>query len=122
MTPSQNKPSWNFQYRKEQQQPYKPSAPLANNNVAKDCRCCNCGQSGHYVSECPKPKQNKQGEGLGTRQVNHGKKPVVQVKQGKLNFTTLVDIPEGETMLTCTFSILVIRLKFCLILEQPIVS
>jgi hypothetical protein len=30
---------------------------------------------------------------------------VVQVKQGKLNFTTMVDIPEGATMLTGTFSI-----------------
>jgi hypothetical protein len=43
MTPSQNKPSGNFQYCKAQQQPYKPSAPPANNNAAKDRRCYNCG-------------------------------------------------------------------------------
>jgi predicted aspartyl protease len=30
---------------------------------------------------------------------------MVQVKQGKLNFTTLVDVLEGEAVLTCTFSI-----------------
>jgi hypothetical protein len=30
---------------------------------------------------------------------------VVQVKQGKLNFTTLVDVPEGAAVLTGTFSI-----------------
>jgi hypothetical protein len=30
---------------------------------------------------------------------------VVQVKQGKLNFTTMVDIPEGAAMLTGIFSI-----------------
>jgi predicted aspartyl protease len=30
---------------------------------------------------------------------------MVQVKQGKLNFTTLVDIPEGAVVLTGTFSI-----------------
>jgi predicted aspartyl protease len=30
---------------------------------------------------------------------------MVQVKQGKLNFTTLVDIPEGAEVLTGTFSI-----------------
>jgi hypothetical protein len=30
---------------------------------------------------------------------------MVQVKQGKLNFTTLVDIPEGASVLTGTFSI-----------------
>jgi predicted aspartyl protease len=53
----------------------------------------------------PKPKQNKQGEGSGARQGNQGKKPVVQVKQGKLNFTTMVDIPEGAVVLTGTFFI-----------------
>jgi hypothetical protein len=106
VNPSQNKPSGNLQNRKAQQQPYKPSAPPANNNnAAKDRRCYNCGQLGHYISECPKPKQNKQGEGSGARQGNQGKKPVVQVKQGKLNFTTMVDIPEGAAMLTGTFSI-----------------
>jgi hypothetical protein len=30
---------------------------------------------------------------------------MVQVKQGKLNFTTMVDIPEGAAVLTGTFSI-----------------
>jgi predicted aspartyl protease len=30
---------------------------------------------------------------------------MVQVKQGKLNFTTLVDVPEGASVLTGTFSI-----------------
>jgi hypothetical protein len=46
VTPSQNKPSGNFQFRKAQQQLYKPSAPPANNNnnsAIKDRRCYNCG-------------------------------------------------------------------------------
>jgi hypothetical protein len=86
VTLSQNKTPENFQYRKAQQQPYKPSAHPTNNNnnAAKDRRCYNCGPPGHYISECPKPKQNKQGEGSGFRQGNQGKKLVVQVKQGKL--------------------------------------
>jgi hypothetical protein len=108
VTPSQNKPSGNFQFRKAQQQPYKPSAPPANNSnnsATKNHRYYNCGQPGHYINDCPKPKPNKQGEGLGFRQGNQGKKPVVQVKQGKLKFTTMVDIPEGAAVLTGTFSI-----------------
>jgi hypothetical protein len=47
---------------------------------------------------------------------------MVQVKQGQLNFTALVDVPEGAAVLTGTFSIHDIPLKICLILEQPIVS
>jgi hypothetical protein len=46
----------------------------------------------------------------------------VQVKQGKLNFTTLADIPEGAAVLTGTFSIRDHLLEYCLILEQLIVS
>jgi hypothetical protein len=122
VTPSQNKPSGNFPFRKAQQQPYKPSAPSANNNnnfAIKDRRCYNCGQPGHYINECPKPRQNKQGESSSFRHWNQGKKPMVQVKQGKLNFTTLADVPEGAAVLTGTFSIRDHPLEFCLILEQP---
>jgi hypothetical protein len=113
VTPPQNKPFGNFQYRKAQQQPYKPSAPPTNNNnnnnnnnnAAKDRRCYNCGQPGHYISECPKPRQNKQGENSGIRQGNQGKKPVVQVKQGKLNYTFMMNTSEGAAVLTGIFSI-----------------
>jgi hypothetical protein len=108
VTPSQNKPSGNFQFRKAQQQPYKPSAPPPNknnNSATKDRRCYNFGQPGHYINECPKPRQNKQSESSRFRQGNQGKKLVVQVKQSKLKFTTLVDIPEGAAVLTGTFSI-----------------
>jgi hypothetical protein len=107
VTPSQNKPSGNFQYQKAQQQPYKPSAPPTNNNnnAIKDRRCYNCGQPGHYISERPKPKQNKQGEGSWFHQGNQGKKSVVQVKQGKLNYTSMVNTPEGASVLTGISSI-----------------
>jgi hypothetical protein len=46
VTPSQNKPSGNFQFHKARQQPYKSSAPLSNNDnnsAIKDRRCYNCG-------------------------------------------------------------------------------
>jgi hypothetical protein len=58
VTPSQNKPSGNFQFRKAQQQPYKPSAPPANHNnnsATKDRRCYNCGQPGITSMSAPSP-------------------------------------------------------------------
>jgi hypothetical protein len=44
-------------------------------------------------------------QGQGSKAGNQGKKQTVQVKQGRLNFTTMVDLPEGAPVLTGTFSI-----------------
>jgi hypothetical protein len=105
VTPSQNKPSGNFQFCKAQQQPYKPSAPPPSNNdnAAKNRRYYNCGQPEHYISECPKPTQNKQGENSEIRQGNQGKKPVVQVKQGKLNYTSMMNTPNCDNPIRDNF-------------------
>jgi hypothetical protein len=56
MKPSQGKPSGNFQFRNAQQQAPKPNAPPRN---IGDRYCFNYGQQGHYISDCPKPKQIK---------------------------------------------------------------
>jgi hypothetical protein len=105
MKPSQGKPSGNFQFRNAQQQAPKPNAPPHN---IRDRRCFNCGQPEHYISDCPKPKQikpNPQNQGAGNKPATPAKKPMVQVRQGKLNFTTMSDNQEGASVLTGTFSI-----------------
>jgi hypothetical protein len=105
MKTPQGKPSGNFQFRNAQQQAPKPNAPPRN---IGDRRCYNCGQPGHYISDYPKPKQNKPNppnQGAGNKPATPAKKPMVQVRQGKLNFTTMSDIPQGASVLTGTFSI-----------------
>jgi hypothetical protein len=105
MKPPQSKPAGNFQFRNAQQQAPKPNAPPRN---VGDRRCFNCGQPGHYINECPKPRQikpNSQNQGAGNKPATPAKKPMVQVRQGKLNFTAMSDIPEGTSVLTGTFSI-----------------
>jgi hypothetical protein len=105
MKPPQSKPTGNFQFHSAQQQAPKPNAPPRN---VGDRRCYNCVQLRHYINECPKPRQIKpipQNQVAGRKPATPAKKPMVQVRQGKLNFTAMSDIPEGASVLTGTFSI-----------------
>jgi hypothetical protein len=64
--------------------------------------CLTCGSTGHYAKKCPR---NQQRQGQNANQ-NQCKWQRVQVKQGRLNFTTLADIPEGAPVMTGIFSVL----------------
>jgi hypothetical protein len=60
-----------------------------------------CGNIGHYAKDCP---QNQPRQMPAPNQ-EKGKKQKVQVKQGRLNFTTLKELPEGAPVMTGTFSV-----------------
>src|SRR5579859_334269 len=87
----QNGPRPNFQ-----QQPARPG----NAN-----RCFICGSTDHFARECPQARPQSQGQGSGQNNKNKGKRQVVQVRQGRVNFTTLTELPEGAPIMTGTFSI-----------------
>jgi hypothetical protein len=57
------------------------------------------------MNACPHPRQQNQGRGQNQNNKDKGKKQTVQVKQGRLNFTTIVGILEGAAVMTGTFSI-----------------
>jgi hypothetical protein len=97
----------------QQQAPNRTQAPAQRNNnqpqqqqqqyrQGNDNRCFTCGSIGHYAKNCPR-NQQRQGQNANR---NQGKRQKLQVRQGRLNFTTLADLPEGAPVMTGIFSIL----------------
>jgi hypothetical protein len=94
----------------QQQAPNHTQFPVQRNNQpqqqqyrqANDNKCFTCGNTRHYAKNCPR---NQQRQGQNANQ-NQGKRQKVQVRQGRLNFTTMADIPEGAPVLTGIFSVL----------------
>jgi hypothetical protein len=55
--------------------------------------------------ECPQPRRSFQGQTSNPNSKGKGKKQMVQVRQGRVNFTTLSELPEGAPIMTGIFSI-----------------
>jgi hypothetical protein len=56
----------------------------------------------HYAKNCPRNQQRQ----MPAPSQDKGRKQKVQVRQGKLNFTTLEELPKGAPIMTSTFSVL----------------
>jgi hypothetical protein len=65
--------------------------------------CLNYGRSGHFVRECTTPKKNAT-----QNHITHpprGPQKVAIAKTGRINYTTIEDVPEGEQVLAGMFSL-----------------
>jgi hypothetical protein len=78
-----------------------PPATPGNSNY----RCFNCGSPSHFIKDCPQPRKSFQGQTSNPNNKGKGKRQVVQVHQGRVNLTTLSELPEGTPIMTGTFSI-----------------
>jgi hypothetical protein len=98
--PQQQQGRWVIQPQKQQQAPNRSQHLVQRNNnqpQQQQYRQANDNRCFTYAKNCPK---NQQGQNSNQ---NQGKRQKVQVRQGRLNFTTMADIPEGAPILTGIF-------------------
>jgi hypothetical protein len=90
------------QFQQQQQQGPWPSFPPVNQG---NYHCFNCGSPSHFIKDCPQPRKSFQGQTFSPTSKCKGKRQVVQVRQGRVNLTTLFELPEGTPIMMGTFSI-----------------
>jgi hypothetical protein len=64
-------------------------------------KCFTYGNVGHYAKNCPRNQQRQ----MPAPNQDKGRKQKMQVRQGKLNFTSLEELPEGAPIMTGIFSV-----------------
>jgi hypothetical protein len=92
------------QFQQQQQQGSRPSFPPANQGNS-NYRCFNCGSLSHFFKDCPQPRKSFQGQTSNPTSKGKCRKQVVQVRQGRVNLTTLSELPEGIPIMAGIFSI-----------------
>jgi hypothetical protein len=90
--------------QQQQQLGSRPNFPQFNQGNNNN-RCFNCGSSSHFIKNCPQPRKSSQGQTSNLNSKGKGKEQTVQVRQGRVNFTTLSELPEGAPIMTGTFII-----------------
>jgi hypothetical protein len=88
----------------------KPIVPSPNGSNER--RCFKCGEPGHFARSCLQPCQTNRQHQLTqpnhrqvSKPINKGKKKIAQARKGRLNFTSVGDIPEGAPFMMGTFAI-----------------
>jgi hypothetical protein len=117
--PQRNAPFGRLVFRLPQQQGgYRPPVPPQQpqqfgprpnaqqvQQRSSNYHCFNCRSAAHFIRDCPRPKKPNQGQSPNQGNQNKGKRPMMQVRQGRINFTTLVELPDGAPVMSGTFSI-----------------
>jgi hypothetical protein len=96
--------------QQQQRTPTRFPAPAPRNNQppqqqqfhqGNGNKCFTSSNVGHYAKNCPRNQQRQ----MPAPNQDKGRKQKVQVRQGKLNFTTLEELPEGAPIMTGIFSV-----------------
>jgi hypothetical protein len=107
---SQDQTQENLHLPNTQQPTPQPIVPSQNGSSER--RCFKCGEPGHFAKACLQPCQTSRQHQLTqpnqrqvSKPINKGKKKIAHAREGRLSFTSVVDIPKGAPVMMGAFSI-----------------